>query len=111
MLKEGNFDLLPIVFRLYYDLYEKCENENEIVEEIKKYDDFCIAKELQGLITELNPRIEKAYKLLGGALALGINLSLYPEVSTWLGEIGAIEPLAEYTKASQETFSDVTSNN
>ena len=67
MLKEGNFDLLPIVFRLYYDLYEKCENENEIVEEIKKYDDFCIAKELQGLITELNPRIEKAYKLLGGA--------------------------------------------
>ena len=52
-----------------------------------------------------------AYNEIVGALALGINLSLYPEVSTWLGEIGAIEPLAEYTKASQETFSDVTSNN
>ena len=52
-----------------------------------------------------------AYNEIVGSLALGIDLSLYPEVRTWLGEIGAIEPVAEYTRASRELFSKIASSN
>lgn len=67
LIRTGHPDLLPVVFRMFYDLYEGIGNENDILEEIQMYPDFAVDPKLEMLVNELNPGIKNTSKLLIGS--------------------------------------------
>jgi glutathione gamma-glutamylcysteinyltransferase len=68
-LKFGCPEILPLVFRLFFDLYEKFENYESILNEIERYPETEIHQSFEKIISELNPDLPKAYKLLVGAFS------------------------------------------
>ena len=69
LFETGNPEVFPIVFRLFYNLYEDYPNEEEIIEEINTIQGQKLHPDLEKMIDELNPGIQNASSLITSAFS------------------------------------------
>ena len=69
MVKTGCPDLFPLVFRMYFDLYDGGVDDGSINQEIGMYEDVPLHPKLVSMIDEMNPTVKNSARLLTGCFS------------------------------------------